>query len=155
MFALVGQFLMLFGFKVSVRRASSYPLAPKAEKVTKKMLPKTATERFDQFWVVHGIPVFHQISRKNEFWKHFEATHWQHGFLLKKVVAQRHLQTPKNVLNHCRVIQKHSFHHFPKSCSREGPGAPFWMLLGSKNQTKLEKMLPIAQSKNHHVSEAH
>ena len=49
MFALADQFLVFFGFKVSVRRASAYPLAPKAEKVTKKRLPKTAMQCFNQF----------------------------------------------------------------------------------------------------------
>ena len=49
MFALADQFLVFFGFKVSVRRASAYPVAPKAEKVTKKRLPKTATLCFATF----------------------------------------------------------------------------------------------------------
>ena len=64
MFALVGQFLMLFGFKVSVRRASSYPLAPKADKVTKKRLPKTATLCFATFM---GSPFSIKFREKMKF----------------------------------------------------------------------------------------
>ena len=72
-----------------------------------------------------------------------------------KLGAQRVLQIPKIMLNPCKVVRKHTFHLYAKSCSGDGPQAPFGWFLDSKIPKKLKKYHRKRNQKNECISRTH